>query len=75
MIAKLKPRQRSDYPRDLIEVNDSGLRDKHFQILLAADEHGGNYDMIGAALSLPPGTVRSRLHRARAALAKVLADS
>ena len=34
----------------------------------------GSYAQIGQELNLPPGTVRSRLHRARKALAQLRRD-
>jgi DNA-directed RNA polymerase specialized sigma24 family protein len=34
----------------------------------------GNYAEIARSLNLPPGTVRSRMHRARKALAKLRRD-
>jgi RNA polymerase sigma-70 factor (ECF subfamily) len=38
------------------------------EILMMRDVEGQSYEEIGAALELPPGTVKSRLHRARAQL-------
>lgn len=44
------------------------LSDAHQAILALQDQ---TYDAIAAALHIPGGTVRSRLHRARAALKRL----
>jgi len=44
------------------------------QILVLRDVQGFSYEELSEMLSLNPGTVKSRLHRARAALQKCLAD-
>ena len=41
------------------------LDDERRMIVVMRDLHGLSYEEIGAALDLPLGTVRSRLHRAR----------
>jgi len=45
---------------------------EHRTILVLRDIEMFNYDEIGEMLGLPPGTVRSRLHRARATLREIL---
>jgi RNA polymerase sigma-70 factor (ECF subfamily) len=48
------------------------LPDKHRVVLALREVEGLSYEEIAAALGVPVGTVESRLHRARAALAKRL---
>lgn len=56
-------------PREIITADDLPLIDtlhrRHRDILLAQ----GTYGDIARTMKIPVGTVRSRLHRARAALA------
>jgi RNA polymerase sigma-70 factor (ECF subfamily) len=42
--------------------------------LVLRDVQGFSYEELGEMLSLNPGTVKSRLHRARATLQQCLAD-
>lgn len=49
------------------------LDEDHRQIVLLRDVEDLSYDEIAEILDLPRGTVKSRLHRARAELATVLA--
>jgi RNA polymerase sigma-70 factor, ECF subfamily len=51
------------------------LREKHRVVLVLREVEGMAYDEIAEALGVPIGTVESRLHRARAALARGLARS
>ena len=44
------------------------LDDDHRMVIVLRDLHGLSYEEIVAALELPLGTVRSRLHRGRMAL-------
>lgn len=44
------------------------LKENHRSILVMRELEGMSYDEIGRALGIPPGTVRSRLNRARARL-------
>lgn len=46
----------------------SQLPEKHRQILVMRELEGMSYDEIGEVLQIRPGTVRSRLNRARAGL-------
>lgn len=52
----------------------SGLTDAHREILVLRDYHGLSYREIGAVLSIPTGTVMSRLHAARTRLREILGD-
>lgn len=44
------------------------LNEKHRRIIVMRELESMSYDEIGAVLGVPPGTVRSRLNRARASL-------
>lgn len=44
------------------------LNERHRRILVMRELEGMSYDEIGETLGIPPGTVRSRLNRARANL-------
>jgi DNA-directed RNA polymerase specialized sigma24 family protein len=59
------------FTTDQIEAFGPVLSKDHFQILMEA-RASGNYDDMSAVLGLPKGTVKSRLHRARAALAAAI---
>jgi RNA polymerase sigma-70 factor (ECF subfamily) len=48
------------------------LNEQHRAALLLADVEGLDYDEIAQVLALPLGTVRSRLHRARAKMRAAL---
>ncbi len=47
------------------------LKERHRTILVMRELEEMSYDEIGQALNIPPGTVRSRLNRARASLLRV----
>lgn len=48
------------------------LSPEHREVIVLRELEGMSYDQIAAALQLPRGTVESRLHRARAGLARRL---
>ena len=50
----------------------AALPEKHRVVLVLREIEGMSYDEIAAALGIPIGTVESRLHRARAGLARRL---
>jgi RNA polymerase sigma-70 factor (ECF subfamily) len=48
------------------------LSPEHHQVLVLKDIEGLKYEEIAAILSVPIGTIRSRLHRARLELRELL---
>jgi len=50
----------------------SQLSDAHREIFVLRDFHGLTYREIAEALSIPQGTVMSRLHAARTSLRRLL---
>ena len=48
------------------------LDDEQRSVLVLRELEGCNYDEISSILDLPPGTVRSRIHRGRKALKALL---
>lgn len=74
----------SPTPQDALEQKElrrtvqeglSHLSDDHRQVLVLREIDGLSYEEIGQILDLSPGTVKSRIARARLALAKFLRES
>jgi len=49
------------------------LDDEHRTVVVLRDMEGFDYQQIGQMLDIPPGTVKSRLHRARMAIRAAIA--
>ena len=50
------------------------LKEKQRRIIVLREIEGMSYEEIGEILRIPPGTVRSRLNRARARLLRAAAE-
>lgn len=61
------------YAAETIEAHADKLTEQHRAILMLAT--AGDYRSITHTLEIPIGTVKSRLNRARAALAAILAET
>lgn len=55
--------------RDRVRAGIDGLSPEHRVVVLLREVEGLSYEEIASVLEVPVGTVRSRLHNARAALA------
>ena len=73
----IEPRSRERDPSDRVHGSDvraaveaavAQLPDEFREAVLMRDLQGLSYEEIGALLGVPPGTVRSRIHRGRAIL-------
>ena len=53
----------------------SELKEEHRVVITMCDLEGMGYDEIGEILKIPPGTVKSRINRARSALRKILMEN
>ena len=75
--ASLDPLQRLERDERLRHVRAAvrGLTPQHRLVLRLRDAEDMSYDEIARVLGVPVGTVRSRLHNARAALASALTES
>ena len=60
---------RLDFSRAL-----AALSDEHREVIVLRELEGMSYEQISAVLGLPPGTVESRLFRARRQLQELLKD-
>lgn len=58
----------------LLRAAVAGLSGAHRRILRLRDRENLSYEEIARALGIPVGTVRSRVHNARAALARAIAS-
>lgn len=57
---------------DLVRNALESLGEEHRQVVILRDIEDMDYEEIAETLELPRGTVKSRLHRARAELARIL---
>lgn len=60
--------------KDAVWAALRALGEEHRAILVLREIEGFDYEQIADMLDIPPGTVRSRLHRARAALKAKLSN-
>lgn len=72
-IASSDSRVHRNEAESLVTAALAQLDEEHRQILLLRDVEDLPYEEIGEILDLPRGTVKSRIHRARAELAAILA--
>ena len=60
--------------REALRLAINQLPDDHQQVILLRELEEYDYQQIASALGISLGTVRSRLHRARAQLRELLSD-
>jgi len=65
--------EQEDLARRLAAALDR-LDDRYREVVVLADMHDCSYEEIAATLSIPVGTVRSRLHRGRTELRTLLVE-
>ncbi|WP_329958187.1 sigma-70 family RNA polymerase sigma factor [Janthinobacterium sp. EB271-G4-3-2] len=72
---------REDSPEEICSAMETGMEVVRFvanlspplkKALLLREEEGMSYDEIAIKMECPMGTVRSRIHRARAEIRKIL---
>jgi len=61
--------------RELIQRGLLQLKEDHRELIVLRDLQGFSYEEIGRLVSLPEGTIKSRLHRARMDLKEILERS
>jgi RNA polymerase sigma-70 factor (ECF subfamily) len=66
--------QRSDDDAHAVRCALGALDESFREVVILCELEGLSYEESAAALGVPVGTVRSRLHRARARLAELLGD-
>lgn len=66
---------RNHYTANDVQAHVERLTAPHFAILTAAMQPDASYTVIAERLSINIGTAKSRLHRARAALGKLLIEA
>lgn len=59
--------------RDVVQAALIRLPPDYREVIVLRDLQGRSYEEIGESLGIPPGTVRSRIHRGREALRELLA--
>lgn len=58
---------------EMLEAVATQLKPRYLEVLVAVSQSNGNYVKAAEAIKVPVGTVKSRLHRARAAYVKLQA--
>ncbi len=71
--ARLSEQKRADVRMDLDEAI-AALSHEHREVIVLRELQGLSYEQIASVLNLPPGTVESRLFRARRELRELLKE-